>query len=336
MDKRLHDAFSSLSIEELDLFLSADYETNAGGIESAEIGRRTLRKAGLMPAGKESAMKKRKANKHLKIWLVAAVLVILIVFSAVAAVKLMPPKEMIDDLSLNPNALTAVEAGNPEQHSNGLIFTLEGVTKGKLPVGYTFNGVHPDADCSYAIVSIRSEDGKPFWYTDDSKSYHADNFGFTILVNGFSPNSSMFKTDVLHDGRYLYEDKENRVLYWAYDITNALCFADRGVLLQVCDGMCSGPEELRIDQNGDFYFEESYPGIRVIFDLKLDPALADHEKAAAWEKDACFNTYDDMVARYQADGADYDSVRYVAPGTSEEPAATEPATKAGRKRPTSF
>ena len=34
------------------------------------------------------------------------------------------------------------------------------------------------------------------------------------------------------------EDKENNVLYWAYDITNALCFADRGVTLNVCDGMC--------------------------------------------------------------------------------------------------
>jgi len=258
-------------------------------------------------------MKKLHTKKHLKSWLVAAALVVLIAFSAVAAVKLLPPKQMIDDLSLNPNALTNAETGNPEQHSNGLIFTLEGVTQGKLPEGYTFNGERPtDDDCTYAIVSIRSEDGKPFWYTDDETGYHANNFGFSILVNGFAPNPSMLM-DLQHDGRYCYEDKENNVLYWAYDITNALCFADRGVLLQVCDGMTSGPEEIRIDKNGGFYFEDSYPGIRVLFELPLNPSLADSKKAAEWLKSGCFNTYEKIVSMFAEQGIDYASIPYTAP-----------------------
>ncbi len=334
MNKRLYDAFASLSQEEIDRFLSAEFEGDTADIDTAQIKRRTLQKAGLLPAGKETAMKKLYTKKHLKTWLVAAVLVGLIAFSAVAAVKLLPPKKMIEDLSLNPNALTATETKIVEQHSNGLVFTLEGVTQGKLPEGYTFNGERPtDDDCTYAIVSIRSEDGKPFWYVDDESGYHANNFGFTILVNGFAPNSSMFKTDYIHDGRYFYEDQKNNVLYWAYDITNALCFADRGVLLQVCDGMCTGPEEIRIDKNGDFYFEESYPGIRVIFDITLDPKLADREKAAAWEKESCFNTYDEMVTLYQADGENYDTVEYVNPDSFTEATELVPTTRAKLKRP---
>ena len=313
MDKRLYDAFASLSQEEIDRFLSAEFEGDTADIDTAQIKRRTLQKAGLLPAGKETAMKKLYTKKHLKTWFVAAVLVVLIAFSAVAAVKLLPPKKMIEDLSLNPNALTATETKIVEQHSNGLVFTLEGVTQGKLPEGYTFNGERPtDDDCTYAIVSIRSEDGKPFWYVDDESGYHANNFGFTILVNGYAPNPSMLM-DLHHDGRYCYEDKENNVIYWAYDITNALCFADRGVLLNVCNGMCSDVSILRIDKNGDYYFEESYPGIRVLFDLPLNPTLADSKKAAAWEQTGCFNTYEKIVSLFAEQGTDYDTIPYTAP-----------------------
>ena len=314
MDKRLYDAFASLSQTELDTFLSAEMVSDTADTDTAPIRRRTLQKAGLMPAGKEAAMKKLHTRKHLKTWFVAAALVVLIAFSAVAAVKLLPPKQMLDDLSLNPNALTTAETSNKEQRSNGLVFTLEGVTQGKLPEGYTFNGERPtDDDCTYAIVSIRSENGKPFWYTDDETGYHANNFGFSILVNGFAPNGSMFKTDFLHDGRYFYENEETNTLYWAYDITNALCFADRGVLLQVCDGMTSGPEEIRIDKNGGFYFEDSYPGIRVLFDLPLNPSLADSKKAAEWLQTGCFNTYEKIVSLFADQGIDYDTIPYTSP-----------------------
>ena len=314
MDKRLYDAFASLSQTELDSFLPADFEPDIDIVNTEQIRRRTLQKAGFMPAGKEAYMKKKlHTKKHLKTWLVAAALVVLIAFSAVAAVKLLPPKQMIDDLSLNPSVLAANDGSNLEQHSNGLIFTLEGVTQGKLPEGYTFNGERPtDDDCTYAIVSIRSEDGKPFWYTDDESGYHANNFGFTILVNGFAPNPSMLM-DLQHDGRYCYEDKENNVLYWAYDITNALCFADRGVTLNVCDGMCSDVSILRIDKNGDFYFEDSYPGIRVLFDLPLNTSLADSKKAAEWVLTGCFNTYEKIVSLFADQGIDYDTIPYTAP-----------------------
>lgn len=333
MDKRLQNVFETLNEDELAPFLPPDAALPDADEESiSRIKAKTLQKAGLTPVGKEPDMKKITVMKHWKVWVVAAALAVLIAFSAVAAVKLIPPKAMIDDLSLNPNALTAAETGRREQRSNELIFTLEGVTEGKLPAGYTFNGECPADDSStYAIVSIRSENGKPFWYADDEKCYHADNFGFTVLVNGFAPNGSMFKTDYYHDGRYFYEDEANNVLYCAYDITNALCFADRGVLLQVCDGMASGPEEIRIDKNGSFYFEESYPGIRVIFDLNLDPALANSEKAAAWEKEACFNTYEEIAAHYRAQGIDYDHIKYEPPQSEPAQAGPVPTTEPGKQ-----
>lgn len=314
MDDELKNVFEALTDEELALFLSSTaFLPDADKESVSRIKTKTLQKAGLLPVGKEPAMKKSKAHKHLKTWLVAAALVVFIAFSAFAVVKYALPKTMVDDLSLDTNTVASDGVGEAVCKTNGLIFTLEGVTTGKLPEGYTFNGVRPKDDgCTYAIVSIRSEDGKPFWYLDDEKGYHADNFGFTILVNGYAPNPSMLM-DLQHDGRYCYEDKDNNTLYWAYDITNALCFADRGVLLNVCNGMCSDVSILRINKDGGFYFEDSYPGIRVLFDLPLDPSLADSEKAVAWEQTGCFNTYEKIVSLFAEQGIDYDTIPYTAP-----------------------
>ena len=317
MEHKLQEAFHTLTEAELALFLTEDAaQLPSDPALTARVRQRTLEKAGLTPARKEPAMKKNNTRKHWKTLLVAAALVVFIAFSAFAVVKYALPKAMVDDLSLDANTVASDAADKAVCKTNGLIFTLEGVTSGKLPEGYTFNGVRPTDDgCTYAIVSIRSEDGKPFWYLDDEKGYHADNFGFTILVNGYAPNSSMLM-DLQHDGRYCYEDKDNNTLYWAYDITNALCFADRGVLLNVCNGMCSDVSILRINKDGGFYFEDSYPGIRVLFDLPLDPSLADSEKAVAWEQTGCFNTYEKIVSLFAEQGIDYDTIPYAAPDSN--------------------
>ena len=318
MEHKLQEAFHTLTEAELALFLTEDAaQLPSDPALTARVRQRTLEKAGLTPARKEPAMKKNNTRKHWKTLLVAAALVVLVAFSAFAVVKFALPKAMVDDLSLDANTVASDAADKAVCKTNGLMIALEGVTTGKLPEGYTFNGARPTDDgCTYAIVSIRSEDGKPFWYVSDSEGYHANNFGFTLLIDGYAPNGSMFKTDYTHDGRYCYEDRENNVLYWAYDITNALCFADRGVLLQVCDGMTSGPEEIRIGKDGGFYFEDGYTGVRALFELPLDPALADGEKAAAWESEACFNTYDEIVALFAAQGIDYDTIPYAAPDSN--------------------
>ena len=314
MEHKLQEAFHTLTEAELALFLTEDaVRFPSDSALAARVRQRTLEKIGLTPVGKEPAMKKISTRKHWKTMLIAAVLVVLVAFSAFAVVKYALPKTMIDDLSLDTNTVASDATDKAVCKTNGLVIALEGVTTGKLPEGYTFNGECPaDDGCTYAIVSIRSEDGNPFWYVGDNKGYHADNFGFALLVNGYAPNGSMFKTDYTHDGRYFYEDKGNNVLYWAYDVTNALCFADRGVLLQVCDGMTSGPQEIRIDKNGDFYFVDGYSGIRALFALPLDPSLADSEKAAVWEQTGCFNTYEKIVALFAEQGIEYNAIPYAA------------------------
>lgn len=63
MDKRLYDAFASLSQTELDSFLPADFEPDIDIVNTEQIRRRTLQKAGLMPAGKEAYMKETAHEK---------------------------------------------------------------------------------------------------------------------------------------------------------------------------------------------------------------------------------------------------------------------------------
>ena len=71
--------------------------------------------------------------------------------------------------------------------------------------------------------------------------------------------------------------------------------------------MAVTPDILRVDKNGDFYYDDNYKGIRALFDLNLDPALADPEKQAeVLARDPLF-TYDEIVALFAKEGRSYDN-----------------------------
>ena len=82
--------------------------------------------------------------------------------------------------------------------------------------------------------------------------------------------------------------------------------------------MITGPEALRIDKNGDFYWADGYDGIKAIFPLPFDKTLADPAKQAALMDDT-WHTYDEIAALFCADGLDYDN--YVPTATESDDVA---------------
>ena len=265
----------------------------------------------------EPLMKPKNKRTVLRPLLIAA-LVLLAAFSAVAAVHFFVPKQLSDELELDlsslqpvvdlehaaPGELTTVQK---TQKTNGLLITFEAVAKGKSVFADVWKGEGTvQAEATYAIFTIRREDGAPFYGNQDGKNftlpYQAGNFGYNLLLEGYAPNPS-----ALIDHHNIFNYEENNVLFKAYDITDAVPFADKYPYIIINDGMIVSPDIMRIDKDGEFYFDEHYRGIRAMFDLNLDPALADPEKQAeVLARDPLF-TYDEIAALFAEEGSDYDN-----------------------------
>ncbi len=273
-------------------------------------------------------MKPTRKKAILRPLLIAA-LVLLVVFSAAAAVHFIVPKKLsaalrLDTASLQPvidlahavpGDLTTVRK---TQKTNELLITFEAVVKGRSAFADVWEGQgRMQGEATYAIFTIRREDGAPFYGNQDGKDftlpYQAPNFGYNLLLEGYAPNPN-----ALIDHHNIFNYEENNVLYKAYDITDAVPFADKHPYIIINDGMIVSPDIMRIDKDGEFYFDEHYTGIRALFDLNLDPALADPKKQAeVLERDPLF-TYDEIVALFAKDGQDYDTYTFT-------PIDTEPA-----------
>ncbi len=269
--------------------------------------------------------------------LLIAALVLLVAFSAAAAVRFFVPKKLSEDLQLDLSSLQpVVDMQNAEpgsvrtvqktQKTNGLVITFEAIAKGKSVFADVWKGEGTvQEEATYAIFTIRREDGAPFYGNQDGKNftlpYQAPNFGYNLLLKGYSPNAS-----ALIDRHHIFQYEEGNVLYKAYDITDVLCFADKAPYIVINDGMAVTSDILRIDKNGDFYYDDNYKGIRALFDLNLDPALADPEKQAeVLARDPLF-TYDEIVALLAAEGRDYNN--YTPPVVEEsiDEGGAEPTT----------
>ena len=231
-------------------------------------------------------------------------------------------------VNLSDAASGSVTTVQKTQYTNGLVITFEAIAKGKCFVENSWqsaNGGNVEDESTYAIFTIRSEDGSPFYGNQDGKDftqpYQAPNFGYNLLLEGYAPNPS-----ALIDHHNIFNYEENNVLYKAYDITDAVPFADKHPYIIINDGMIVSPDIMRIDKDGEFYFDEHYTGIRAMFDLNLNPALADPAKQAeVLERDPLF-TYDEIVALFAEEGRSYDNYTPLVFNEVIDEDGTEPAT----------
>ena len=257
--------------------------------------------------------------------LIAAVIVLLFAVSAGAAYQFMLPEGLDKELGLNEmNIKTVVDVDKADANSvrtvqktvktNGYTVNFEAIVDGYviLPeITKLLRGIDTSEeireDRIYAVMTITRDDGKsvmaPDGYMPNCSCCDAIfGFNFRVAVKGYAPNSVMFMGTPWH-----YE--ENNTLYYLCDITDTAIFADRDLAIILC-----GEQEhiygtiVRMDENGEYYFVDTYDGMGAIFDFDLDDSLADPEAVAKdmaerpyiYVTDPDYTLADEMIAKDEA------------------------------------
>ncbi|MBN2983715.1 hypothetical protein [Cohnella algarum] len=231
----------------------------------------------------ERGRSKPKAKKRLSAGLLAAVLLLVLSVSAYAATRLFSAgqvAEMFGDRLL-ADAFESKDAVRIERSmaSGDYHFTLHGLVTGAglSEFKHLSEDLYPDR--TYAVVSITRQDGKPMPDTDDPE-YGKDPFFISPLVKGLKPwEANIFSMN----GGYS-EDVLDGVMYRLISLDEVEMFADRGVYLAISSGSAFySSEAFRYDEKtGEIHAREDYPGASLLFELPLDAAKADRDKADAY------------------------------------------------------
>lgn len=232
---------------------------------------------------KERSQMKHKYRKRLSTALVAAILLLVLSVSAYAATQLFSAKQVAVHLGdqLLADAFESKDAIqiNQSMASGGYQFTLHGLVSGAglSEFRHSSEDIYPDR--TYAVVSITRQDGRPMPNTDDP-DYGKDSFFISPLIKGQKP---WLVNIVTMNGAY-NEIVIDGVTYRIIECDQVEIFADRGVYLAISSGgSFYSKEAFAYDEiTGEIQTKEDYPGASLLFDLPLDAAKADHEKAEAY------------------------------------------------------
>lgn len=231
----------------------------------------------------ERGRRKHRYKKRLSAGLFAAVLVLVLSISAYAAAQLFSAKQVAEHLGdrLLADAFESNDALqlNQSMASGDYRFTLHGLVSGAglRTFRHSAEDLYPDR--TYAVVSITRQDGKPMPNTDDPE-YGKDPFFISPLIKGQKP---WLVNIVTMNGAYS-EDVIDGVAYRIIECDQVEMFADRGVYLAISSGTAFySNEAFRYDEKtGEIQARENYSGASLLFELPLDAAKADHEKAEAY------------------------------------------------------
>lgn len=294
-ENKLETLLQSLDGEDLETLTAAGVDVSADEKTTRRLTERVLRQA---ERKGEVPMKKIQNKKRFTAILVAAILLVLTATGVGAArlFRLPLDYEKVEEqfsLKLSDNFKRVVREDEAEDgdiivanktvNVNGYTVTLEGIIQADNYRNVTIDGEHLEGDVSgtYAVVTVTRDDGGLIWYGDDEKSFTGATIGAAPLVNGYKPNINTYGMMTLEreTGIPMHYVEEN-VLYLFVDITDFLCFADKGLSLAVYGNMIYSAEEIGLDENGVPVFTDKARAPLAIFGLPVDKSLADPARQA--------------------------------------------------------
>ena len=231
-------------------------------------------------------VKEREEMKKRRKWVPGIVFSLVLVLAAgsgvvYAAYRLLTPEqtaEKIGDKKL-AEAFSGEDAVdiNETQHFEKFDVTLMGIASGRDIAEYVTekNGEILN-DRTYIVTAVSRTDGTPMPENTSDEAYGDLQFFVSPLIQGGNP---ALVNVISMDGVYT-EFIQDDVLYRLTECSNIEIFADRTVYLCVSDGSFYNEEAYNYDETiGEISRAEDYKGVNALFELPLDPALADPEAA---------------------------------------------------------
>lgn len=288
IDKKLESLFSELTEEEIKTVSMSDIDTDCeiDAKTISRISKKVQMKTGTRFSHRKS-VNKFGCRRKLKTVIIAAAMLVIFAVTTGAAYKFIVPKELEEHLSFTSEYVkTVIDTENVDEGSvqvlektvnaNGYTVTFEAIAEGyamRSSFSEALKGISHSVDASYAIFTIRRDDGKQVFY-NGADSLNASTLGYTLLLHGYAPSTAMFHNDA---GYY----EENNVLYMACDITDAYMFADKELSIAIIGQYFVDGTILRMNENGDFYYVDTYDGIKAMYDFDIDDKYADLKAAKA-------------------------------------------------------
>lgn len=157
--------------------------------------------------------------------------------------------------------------------------TLLGIISGEMLSEYPhYKSGSITADRTYAVVAIENAHGTPVPDTSE-EGYGELEFFASPLIGGYNP---AFINIAGMAGNYT-DMTEEGILYRLLECDNVEIFADHDLYLCVSEGMFYNKEAYCYDElTGKISRNEEYEGLNALFNLPVDIAKADPEKAAEY------------------------------------------------------
>lgn len=215
----------------------------------------------------------------------AACAAMLVTVSAGAAVRYLTLDEVIDETKTDNNVLAAAFSGenamkiNESQEAGGYRATLLGIAPGKNLTDQGVEGLEGlSVGSMYVVVAIENADGTPLPETSEYSSDMPD-FFVSPLIQGLEP---WWYNAITFGGSYTQFTNQG-VFYRLLDCDNILMFADHDLYLCVTDNTFYDKVAYNYDEvTGEISRNEDYVGMNVLFEIPVDPSMADPEAAAAY------------------------------------------------------
>lgn len=217
----------------------------------------------------EFTMTKKSFNIK-KTLLLAAAIVLLIGTSVYAAYRLLSPREIAMQAGYENLASVFEKDGCkfdlPPQQSGDYTIRILGITSGKNLTRF----VDVDKERSFIVGAIsRTDGGKLADYTGIQMS---------PLISGYEPWSVNIFT--LNGGKSEFISDDDMADYFVYECDTLEIFADRTVYISFYEGIAPSKEIFKYNADGTIDFNESYTGVKALFEIPLDKSKANPEKAA--------------------------------------------------------
>lgn len=210
---------------------------------------------------------------------------IVLATAAFAAWKLLNPGEVAEQfenhtLSAAFDSDTAINI-NESVTSGDYIFSLLAVVTGEDITDMPYYSADVQNERTYAVVAIQRADGMPMPASQDDE-YGQVPFFASPLVRGQNP---ALVNAVTMNGGYT-ETVADGVMYRIVTCDGVSMFADRGLYFGICTENFINRDTFVFDEEtGEISVNPDYDGASALFDLPLDPSLADPEKAEQYLND---------------------------------------------------